>query len=165
MSPPEIRVGLGHDTHRLVPGKPLILGGVTVPFEQGLDGHSDADVLLHALTDALLGAAGLGDIGEWFPNTDERWKGADSKIFIEEALRAVRERGWQIGNVDCTISAEQPKLSAYKSTIARRVAELLEIEESAVNVKAKSGEKVGPVGRGEAMTADAVVLLYNQGAD
>ncbi|HUG19012.1 MAG TPA: 2-C-methyl-D-erythritol 2,4-cyclodiphosphate synthase [Planctomycetaceae bacterium] len=160
MSPPEIRVGLGHDTHRLVPGKPLILGGVTVPFEQGLDGHSDADVLLHALTDALLGAAGLGDIGEWFPNTDERWKGADSKIFIEESLRAVREHGWNIGNVDCTISAERPKLSPFKSAIARRVAELLEIEHSAVNVKAKSGEKVGPVGRGEAMTADAVVLLY-----
>jgi 2-C-methyl-D-erythritol 2,4-cyclodiphosphate synthase len=165
MSPPEIRVGLGHDSHRLVPGKPLILGGVTVPFEYGLDGHSDADVLLHALTDALLGAAGLGDIGEWFPNTDDRWKGANSRIFIEESLRAIRERGWCVGNVDCTISAERPKLSPFKSEIAQCVAELLEIERSAVNVKAKTGEKVGPVGRGEAMTADAVVLLYQQGAD
>lgn len=159
MSPPEYRVGLGHDTHRLVAGKPLILGGVEIPFEQGLDGHSDADVLLHAITDALLGAAGLGDIGEWFPNTDPRWRGVDSRIFVEEALKSVHERGWRIGNLDCTLFAERPKLTPHKPAIRRRLGELLALDEGAINVKAKSGEAVGPVGRGEAVTADAVVLL------
>jgi 2-C-methyl-D-erythritol 2,4-cyclodiphosphate synthase len=165
MSPPEFRVGLGHDTHLLVPGRPLMLGGVPIPFEQGLDGHSDADILLHALTDALLGAAGLGDIGEWFPNTDDRWKGADSQVFLAEALRGVGEAGWRPGNVDCTIFAERPRLSEHKPAIRRRLAELLGLDESAVNVKAKSGERVGPVGRGEAMTADAVVLVYRTRAE
>jgi 2-C-methyl-D-erythritol 2,4-cyclodiphosphate synthase len=155
----EIRVGLGHDTHRLVSGKPLILGGVAIPFDKGLDGHSDADVLLHAITDALLGAAGLGDIGEWFPNTDPQWQGADSKIFVAEAVRAVGERGWTITNLDCTVSAEQPKLTPHKPAIRTRLAELLSLSETQINVKAKSGEAVGPVGRGEAMTADAIVLL------
>lgn len=159
MGPPEYRVGLGHDTHRLVTGKPLVLGGIEIPFERGLDGHSDADVLLHAITDALLGAVGLGDIGEWFPNTDPRWRGADSRIFVEEALKAVRERGWQIGNLDCTISAERPKLTPHKPAIRTRLGELLALNEEAINVKAKSGEAVGPVGRGEAVTADAIVLL------
>ncbi|WP_397568512.1 2-C-methyl-D-erythritol 2,4-cyclodiphosphate synthase [Schlesneria sp. T3-172] len=153
------RVGLGHDRHRLVPGRRLILGGVVIDYEFGLDGHSDADVLLHALTDAVLGAVGLGDIGEWFPNTDAQWTNADSAIFLEQAVAAVRERGWEIGNVDCTIHAERPKLSSYKKAIAARIAELMKIDATQVNVKAKTGERVGPIGRQEAIDADAVVLL------
>ena len=159
MTMAEYRVGLGHDRHRLVAGRPLVLGGVAIEFELGLDGHSDADVLLHAITDAILGAAGLGDIGEWFPNTDPQWSGADSKIFLRGALKAVTDRGWSVINLDCTIHAERPKLSAHKRTIAANIAKLLDITEDRVNVKAKTGEKVGPVGRQEAMDADAVVLL------
>lgn len=155
------RIGLGHDVHRLIENRPLILGGVAIDHERGLDGHSDADVLLHAITDALLGAVGLGDIGEWFPNDDPQWKGADSVIFVTEAAKSIRERGWEIVNLDCTIWAERPKLTPYKTRIKLRLAELLAIEAGRINVKAKSGEKVGPVGREEAMTADAVVLLIN----
>lgn len=162
ISASSIRVGLGQDTHRLIAGRPLLLGGVSIPHDKGLDGHSDADVLLHAITDALLGAAGLGDIGEWFPNTDPNWQDADSNIFVTEAVRAIRERGWSITNLDCTISAEQPKLTPHKPAIRRRLAELLSLEESCINVKAKSGERVGPVGRNEAMTAEAVVLLVRE---
>lgn len=159
MTSPEYRIGLGHDRHRLIAGRKLLLGGVEVPFELGLDGHSDADVLLHAITDALLGAAGLGDIGDWFPNTDEKWAGADSTVFLQAALAAVRERGWQVVNLDCTLHAERPKLSPHKLTIKANVARLLGVPEGRVNVKAKTGEKVGPVGRLEAIDADAVVLL------
>jgi 2-C-methyl-D-erythritol 2,4-cyclodiphosphate synthase len=154
-----MRVGLGHDTHRLVDGRRLVLGGVDVEFERGLDGHSDADVLLHAVTDAMLGAAGLGDIGEWFPNTDSQWAGADSTVFLAEALRATREKGWEIANLDCTIFAERPRLSSVKPQIRTRIAELLDLQLDQVNVKAKSGEKVGPIGREEAISADAIVLL------
>lgn len=152
------RVGLGHDRHRLVPGRSLILGGVRIEFEFGLDGHSDADVLLHAITDALLGAVGAGDIGELFPNTDPQWKNADSIVFLQAALAKVREAGFTLGNLDCTIHAERPKLSSYKEKIASRLAELLNVRRDQVNVKAKTGERVGPVGRGEAMDADAVVI-------
>ncbi len=159
MTSPEYRIGLGHDRHRLVAGRKLLLGGVEVPFELGLDGHSDADVLLHAITDALLGAAGLGDIGDWFPNTDEKWAGVDSTVFLQAALAAIKDRGWQVVNLDCTIHAERPKLSAHKLTIKANVARLLGVSEDQVNVKAKTGEKVGPVGRLEAIDADAVVLL------
>ena len=159
MSLADFRVGLGHDRHRLVAGRPLVLGGVTIDFELGLDGHSDADVLLHAITDAILGAAGLGDIGEWFPNTDPQWAGADSTRFLCAAVQAVAERGWTVVNIDCTIHAERPKLSPYKRTIAQGIARLLGIADDRVNVKAKTGEKVGPIGRQEAMDADAVVLL------
>ncbi|MFO1043467.1 MAG: 2-C-methyl-D-erythritol 2,4-cyclodiphosphate synthase [Planctomycetaceae bacterium] len=159
MSLADYRVGLGHDRHRLVAGRSLILGGVAIEFELGLDGHSDADVLLHAVTDAILGAAGLGDIGEWFPNTDPQWQGADSKVFLRAALRAIRERGWSVVNLDCTIHAERPKLSPHKRTIAESIAVMLEIPADRVNVKAKTGEKVGPIGRLEAIDADAVVLL------
>lgn len=155
----EVRVGLGHDRHRLCPGRPLILGGVRIEHELGLDGHSDADVLLHAVTDAVLGALGLGDIGEWFPNTDPRWQGADSVIFVQAATREVRSRGWEISNLDCTLHAERPKLSPLKPAIRSRLAELLEIAEDRINVKAKTGERVGPVGRQEAIDADAIVLL------
>jgi 2-C-methyl-D-erythritol 2,4-cyclodiphosphate synthase len=164
MTQPVFRVGLGHDRHRLVAGKPLVLGGVTIEFEMGLDGHSDADVLLHALTDAILGAAGLGDIGEWFPNTDPKWSGVNSAVFVHSAVNAIIERGWSVANVDCTIHAERPKLSSYKRAITARIAELLRIAEDQVNVKAKTGEKVGPVGRQEAIDADAIVLLQKAGA-
>jgi 2-C-methyl-D-erythritol 2,4-cyclodiphosphate synthase len=127
--------------------------------EWGLEGHSDADVLLHALVDAILGAAGLGDIGEWFPDTDPKFAGADSTTLLAEALTEVRSRGWHVVNLDCTIFAERPKLTPHKPEIRRRLAELMEIAAEAVNVKAKTGEKVGPIGRGEAIAADVVVLL------
>lgn len=156
---PDCRVGLGHDTHRFGSEKPLILGGVTVPHAQGLVGHSDADVLLHAITDALLGACGLGDIGEWFPDTDPQWAGVDSGKLLESACTEIKNRGWQIANLDCTIHAERPKLSSVKQAIRQRVAEILTIDGERVNVKAKTGERVGPVGRQEAITADAIVLL------
>lgn len=157
---PEFRVGLGHDTHRLVSGKPLILGGVRIEHTAGLDGHSDADVLLHAITDALLGAAGLGDIGELFPDTDPQYKGTDSTLFLTEALRRLWELGWLPVNLDCTIHAQRPKLTVYKPVIKQRLAELLNLSPEAVNVKAKTGERVGPVGLEEAMCADAVVLIH-----
>lgn len=158
----EFRVGLGQDCHRLAEGRTLILGGVPIEYERGLDGHSDADVLLHAVTDAVLGAAGLGDIGELFPDTDPRYKGVDSAELIRIAVQKVHERGWSAVNLDCTVSAERPKLSAYKPMIRRRLADLLAIDAECVNVKAKTGEKVGPVGREEAMTAEAVVLLQRE---
>jgi 2-C-methyl-D-erythritol 2,4-cyclodiphosphate synthase len=155
----DLRVGLGHDIHRLAPGRKFVLGGVAIDFEFGPVGHSDADVLLHAVTDALLGAAGLGDIGEWFPDTDPKWSGADSTKLLAEALAEVRRKGWHIANLDCTIFAQRPKLMPHKSAIRRRLAELMDIAADAVNVKAKTGEEVGPIGRGEAVAADAVVLL------
>lgn len=159
----DIRVGLGHDTHRLASGHTLVLGGVTLSADFGPVGHSDADVLLHALTDALLGAAGLGDIGRWFPDTDPRWARADSTIFVREAVRLLRERGWRVVNLDCTVSAERPKLEPYKEAIRERLAGLLDTAPDAVNVKAKTGERVGPVGRGEAIAADAIVLIRKDG--
>jgi 2-C-methyl-D-erythritol 2,4-cyclodiphosphate synthase len=158
----EYRVGLGQDCHRLAAGRALVLGGVWIEHERGLLGHSDADVLLHAITDALLGAAGLGDIGEMFPDTDPKHRDADSGELLRTALAAVAERGWQVVNLDCTVAAERPKLSPHKPAIRRRVAELLGVSAEAVNVKAKTGEKVGPVGREEAMTAEAVVLLARE---
>jgi len=161
----ELRVGHGHDTHRLARERKLILGGVPIEFERGLLGHSDADVLLHAIIDGLLGAAGLGDIGAWFPDTDPKWRGADSAELLKAAVRQVGSHGWKVVNVDCTISAEQPKLSAYRSAIRERVAELLAIAVDCVNIKAKTGEGVGPVGRQEAMMADAVVLLARDGSE
>jgi 2-C-methyl-D-erythritol 2,4-cyclodiphosphate synthase len=158
----EFRAGLGQDCHRLAAGRRLVLGGVPIEHELGLDGHSDADVLLHAITDALLGAAGLGDIGELFPDTDAAYRDADSAGLMKSALERVRQRGWQVVNLDCTIAAERPKLSPHKPMIRQRIAELLGIEADAVNVKAKTGEKVGPVGREEAMTAEAIVLLQRE---
>ena len=156
------RVGLGHDTHRLVADRPLILGGVTIAHDKGLDGHSDADVLLHAITDALLGAAGLGDIGDWFPNTDPQWHNADSTIFVREAQRRIAELGWKIVNLDCTIHAERPKLSPHKPAIAAHIADLLGVDRGQVNVKAKTGEQLGPIGRQEAISADAAVLIERE---
>lgn len=160
MSALTLRIGEGHDTHRTIGGRPLVIGGVVitgVPF--GLDGHSDADVLLHAVTDALLGAAGLGDIGEWFPNTDERWRGADSSLLLQAVLQELERQGLHVINLDCTVHAEKPRMGPWKPLIRQRLADLLRVELLQVNVKAKSGEAVGPVGRGEAISASAVVLL------
>lgn len=159
MSDLNVRVGEGHDTHRLVAGRPLILGGVQIEHDRGLDGHSDADVLLHAITDAILGAAGIGDIGEWFPNTDQQYAGADSAELLQAVVSGMEERGWFVGNLDCTVFAERPKLSAHKKAMQVRIAEIIGIDPGNVNVKAKSGEAVGPVGREEAICASAVVLI------
>jgi 2-C-methyl-D-erythritol 2,4-cyclodiphosphate synthase len=148
--------------HALVPGRKLIIGGVHIPFERGLLGHSDADVLLHAITDALLGAAGLGDIGRHFPDTDERFKGADSVVLLTEAARRVRERGLQIGNVDSTVIAQAPKLAPHIDAMRQRIAQALDLAPDFVNVKAKTAEKLGPVGQGLAIEARAVVLLTAQ---
>lgn len=154
-----IRVGSGHDTHRLVEGRPLILGGVTIPHSRGLAGHSDADVVLHAVTDALLGAAGLGDIGELYPDTDPRWRDADSKLFVRETRAKLNQLGWRVINLDVTIFAEAPKLGPVKAAIRESLAVLLSLTPDAVNVKAKTGEKVGHIGRGEAIGCHAVVLI------
>jgi 2-C-methyl-D-erythritol 2,4-cyclodiphosphate synthase len=145
--------------HALVPGRKLVIGGVDIPFERGLLGHSDADVLLHAITDALLGAAGLGDIGRHFPDTDERFKGADSIVLLTEAACRVRERGLQIGNVDSTVIAQAPKLAPHIDAMRQRIAQALDLATDLVNVKAKTAEKLGPVGQGLAIEARAIVLL------
>jgi 2-C-methyl-D-erythritol 2,4-cyclodiphosphate synthase len=153
------RVGFGEDSHRLVPARPLVLGGVRIPFELGLAGHSDADVVLHAVADALLGAAGLGDIGELFPDRDPTYKDVDSAQLLGDVLQRVRAAGWEPVNVDLVIHAQRPSLSAYKAPMQKRIAELLGISPSAVGVKAKTGEGVGSVGRGEVIRCHAVVLL------
>jgi 2-C-methyl-D-erythritol 2,4-cyclodiphosphate synthase len=153
------RVGIGHDTHRLGPGDQLLLGGVAIPHDQSLIGHSDADVLLHAVTDALLGAAGLGDIGEMFPDTDPANRGRDSAEMLSLALQQVHDAGWRVVNIDCIIFAQRPKILPYKDAIRRRLAQLLQIEPAQVGLKAKTGEHVGPVGRQEAMMAQTVVLI------
>jgi len=155
----DIRVGLGHDTHRLEEGRPLILGGVAVEYSRGLAGHSDGDIVFHALTDALLGAIGAGDIGELYPDKDPQWKGADSRIFIEGAMARVTRAGFSVANTDIIIHAEKPKLGPVKERIRDQVAKCLGIEADRVNIKAKTGEKVGHIGRGEAMACHAVVLL------
>lgn len=159
-NPTDFRIGIGHDTHRLKPGGPLRLGGIDVPFEFSLDGHSDADVLLHAITDAILGAAALGDIGEMFPDTAAENAGRDSGQILRLAYQAVRNAGFEIVNLDCIIFAQRPKLSAYKTLIAARLAELLQIEPDQVGVKAKTGEGVGLVGEQKIMQAQCVALLY-----
>lgn len=154
-----IRIGEGWDVHALVPGRKLMIGGVEVACERGLLGHSDADVLLHAITDALLGAAALGDIGRLFPDTDERYRGADSMVLLAEAARRVREQGWQIGNVDSTVLAQAPRLAPHLDAMCGRIAQALDLAPGQVNVKAKTAEKLGPVGQGLAIEARAVVLL------
>jgi 2-C-methyl-D-erythritol 2,4-cyclodiphosphate synthase len=154
-----LRIGEGWDTHALVAGRKLMLGGVQVPFEKGLLGHSDADVLLHAITDALLGAAGLGDIGRHFPDTDAQFKGADSIVLLAEAASRVRAAGYEIGNIDSTIIAQAPKLASHIPAMCQRIATALGIAVAQVNVKAKTAEKMGPVGEGLSMEARAVVLL------
>jgi 2-C-methyl-D-erythritol 2,4-cyclodiphosphate synthase len=154
-----IRIGEGWDVHALVPGRKLILGGVVIPHTSGLLGHSDADVLLHAITDAVLGAAGLGDIGRHFPDTDVQFKGADSSVLLQEAMRRVRAQGWELVNVDCTIVAQSPKLAPHMAAIHAGVAQALGVGLDQVNVKAKTAEKLGPVGMGQSMEARAVALL------
>jgi 2-C-methyl-D-erythritol 2,4-cyclodiphosphate synthase len=152
-------MGEGWDTHALVAGCPLVLGGVTIPHTHGLLGHSDADALLHALTDALLGAAGLGDIGRHFPDTDPAFKGADSFALLVEARRRVAEAGWQVVNVDSTIVAQAPKMAPHIPAMRERIAQALAVSADQVNVKAKTAEKMGPVGEGLAIEARAVCLL------
>jgi 2-C-methyl-D-erythritol 2,4-cyclodiphosphate synthase len=158
-SPPRWRIGEGWDTHALVIGRPLVLGGVTIPHSHGLLGHSDADALCHAITDALFGAAALGDIGHHFPDTDARFEGADSVALLAEAARRVRAAGWEIGNIDSTIVAQAPKLAPHIAAMRQRIAVALGIALDQVNVKAKTAERMGPVGRGEAIEARAVCLL------
>jgi 2-C-methyl-D-erythritol 2,4-cyclodiphosphate synthase len=159
MNPMALRIGEGWDTHQLVTGRPLVLGGVTIPHTHGLLGHSDADALLHAITDALLGAAGLGDIGCHFPDTAVEFKGADSSVLLAEAARRVRDAGYQIINVDSTIVAQAPKLAPHIDAMRTRIAATLGLSADAVNVKAKTAEKMGPVGEGRAIETRAVCLL------
>jgi 2-C-methyl-D-erythritol 2,4-cyclodiphosphate synthase len=154
-----MRVGIGHDTHRLAAGRPLVLGGVRVEHWRGLVGHSDADVVLHALTDALLGAAGLGDIGDAYPDTNPAYRGCDSRVFLEETLERLRGGGWRVVNADIIIFAQEPKLGPVKAEIRRHLADLLALAPDAVNVKAKTGEGVGAIGRAEAIGCQAVVLI------
>jgi len=156
------RIGLGHDTHRLVEGTEITLGGVRIPFEYSLAGHSDADVLLHAITDALLGAAAIGDIGDLFPDSDPANRGRSSVEMLQVAYKQVRQKGFALVNLDCILFAEKPKLGPLKQTIRQRLAEILEVEPDQVCLKAKTGEKVGPIGRLEAIGAEAIVLLEKQ---
>ncbi len=155
-----IRIGEGWDTHALVPGRKLILGGVDIPFDKGLLGHSDADALAHAITDALLGAAALGDIGKYFPDTDAQFQGADSLQLLAAATQAVRAAGYQIGNIDSTIIAQAPKMAPHIPAMRERLARAMGVDVGQVNVKAKTAEKLGPVGQGQSIEARAVVLLF-----
>lgn len=160
--PPPFRIGEGWDVHALVPGRPLVLGGVAIPHTMGLLGHSDADALLHAITDALLGAAGLGDIGRHFPDTDPALEGADSRRLLRGALSAVQDRGWCVVNVDATVILQAPRLAPHIGAMRESIAVCLGIESDRVNVKAKTAEKMGPVGEGRAIEARAVCLLWRQ---
>jgi 2-C-methyl-D-erythritol 2,4-cyclodiphosphate synthase len=157
------RIGQGFDVHALVAGRPLILGGVTIPFERGLLGHSDADVLLHAVTDALLGAAGLGDIGRHFPDTDPVHAGADSRVLLRAAMAAVREAGFQVVNVDATVIAQAPKILPHVPAMVANLAADLGVPAEAINIKGKTTEKLGFTGRGEGIAAQAVALLAHGG--
>ncbi len=154
-----MRIGEGWDVHALVPGRRLLLGGVEIPHSMGLLGHSDADVLLHAITDAVLGGAGLGDIGRHFPDTDPSFKGADSAVLLTEAMRRVRAAGYELANVDATVVAQAPKLAPHMAAMVASVARCLGVEAGQVNIKAKTAEKLGPVGEGLSMEARAVALL------
>ena len=159
------RIGQGYDCHALVEGRPLILGGVTIPHKKGLLGHSDADALLHAITDALFGAAALGDIGRHFPDTDPQFKGADSRVLLREAGRRLAAAGYVVGNVDATIIAQAPKMAPHIPAMVVNVAVDLGISEQQVNIKAKTNEKMGFLGREEGIATDAVVLIYRQNAE
>ena len=156
------RIGEGWDIHALVEGRKLIIGGVEIPHDKGLLGHSDADVLLHAITDAILGAAGMGDIGRHFPDTAVEFKGADSFVLLQEAARRVREKGWEFGNIDSTVIAQKPKLAPFIPAMQQRIAQALGVLEEQVNVKAKTAEKMGPVGELNAMEANAIALIYKK---
>ncbi|KSU78414.1 2-C-methyl-D-erythritol 2,4-cyclodiphosphate synthase [Fictibacillus enclensis] len=154
-----IRVGQGYDVHQLVEGRPLIIGGITIPSEKGLLGHSDADVLLHAVTDALLGAAGEGDIGQHFPDTDEAFKDADSKKLLQESWEIVKQKGYELNNVDCTIIAQKPKMAPYIEEMRNVIARIFGAETDQINVKATTTEKLGFTGRSEGIAANAVILI------
>jgi len=154
-----MRIGQGFDVHALVKGRKLIIGGVTIPFDKGLEGHSDADVLIHAVCDALLGAAALGDIGRHFPDTDPKYKNADSRLLLREVERKVRDAGFLIANIDATIIAEAPKLAPHIQAMVENIAAELEIRPGQVNVKAKTAERLGAIGRGEGIAAEAIALL------
>jgi len=158
------RIGFGTDIHRLVPGRPLIIGGVTIESDLGAEGHSDADALTHAITDAVLGALALGDIGTQFPDTDERWRNAESFVFLRFAVGLMKERGFSVVNVDSTVSLDHPRLQPYIERIREGIAEALEVESTFVSIKAKSGEGLDAVGERRAVRADAIVLLTNSGS-
>lgn len=159
MNQPQHRIGIGNDIHRLVEGRKLILGGVEIPFDKGLLGHSDGDSLSHAITDALLGAAGLGDIGTHFSDKDARWKDADSMVFLRHVCELLAERGYRISNIDATILAERPKMMPHIPAMKTRLAEAMEIDPSQLNIKAKTNEGLDAIGRGEAIAAKAVALI------
>lgn len=161
MRPFSLRVGQGFDVHALVPGLPLILGGVRIEHTQGLKGHSDADALLHAITDALLGAAGLGDIGRHFPDTDPRFKGADSRVLLRHAMGLVRQKGWEVVNVDATIHAQAPKIAPHAPQMVANIAQDLGVESDQVNIKGKTNEELGHIGRREGIAVTAVALLMS----
>jgi 2-C-methyl-D-erythritol 2,4-cyclodiphosphate synthase len=160
MQLPPFRIGQGYDCHALVPDRKLVIGGVTIPHRTGLLGHSDADVLLHAITDAIIGAAALGDIGRHFPDTDPRFSGADSRVLLREACKRVAQAGYLIGNIDATIIAQAPKMAPHIPDIIRNLATDLEISAAQVNVKAKTNEKLGFLGREEGIAAEAIALIY-----
>ncbi len=157
-----IRVGQGYDVHALVPGRALVIGGVKIPFERGLLGHSDADVLAHAITDALLGAAGLGDIGRHFPDTDERFAGADSLVLLREAVSRVRQAGWEPGNIDATIVAQAPRMAPHIPAMTDRLADALGVDPGQINIKARTTERLGFEGRGEGISAQAIALILSR---
>lgn len=157
-------VGQGFDVHALVPGRPLIIGGVTIPYDKGLDGHSDADVLLHAITDAVLGAAAMGDIGRHFPDTDPAFKGADSKLLLAEAVRRVHEKGWRVAQIDATIIAQAPKISPYAAQMQTAIAACCDLSAELVNIKGKTTERLGFTGRGEGIAAQAIAMLVRRSA-
>ena len=159
---PLMRAGIGHDTHRLRPGGPLRLGGIDIPHDRELVGHSDADALLHAVTDALLGAAALGDIGEMFPDTDPANRGRDSAVMLAAAVEAVHSAGWRVGNVDCIVFAERPKLAPYKAAMRERLAAILGVPPECVSVKAKTGEQLGPIGHEEAIAAECAAMIVRE---
>jgi 2-C-methyl-D-erythritol 2,4-cyclodiphosphate synthase len=155
----DVRVGLGYDCHRFRAGRRLTIGGVVIPHEKGLEGHSDADVLLHAVTDALIGALGAGDIGQWFPDTDERYKDAPGSLLVGHVMEEVRRRGYRVGNLDSVVIAEEPRIAPHVPAMKEKIAGLLGVTEEDVSVKGKTSEKMGPLGRGEGIAAHAVVLL------
>ncbi|MFZ6752967.1 2-C-methyl-D-erythritol 2,4-cyclodiphosphate synthase [Undibacterium sp. Dicai25W] len=157
---PPFRIGQGYDCHALVPGRKLIIGGVDIPHKTGLLGHSDADVLLHAITDAIFGSAGLGDIGRHFPDTDAKFSGADSRVLLRESVKRLNDAGYAIGNLDATIIAQAPKMAPHIPSMVQHVAADLQVDVSQVNIKAKTNEKLGYLGREEGIAAEAVVLVY-----
>ncbi len=162
LEPPEFRVGIGYDCHRLVPDRPLMLGGVEIESDKGLLGHSDADVVLHAITDALLGAVGQGDIGELFPPSDPQWKDAPSSVFVRHAVELVQGYGWRVVNLDIVVVIERPRILPHRDSIRNSIRNLLGIDVGAVGLKAKTGEGIGPVGTGELAESHAVVLLMRR---